>query len=192
MKPTVFPSYLLDDLFYYLQDRLAELVKGKKFLLVLDHFCTKEPIFWERLRLPLLEGAEGSRVLIMARNAGIWRGMTDPHFEQLQGLEKDDRQKLFNDITFPQANGDVDKKLKNISESIADICQGLPLATISLGELLKSETNVDNWKTICNETLSLENNSICPILRSLMPSYHQLNYESKQCFVLCSIFPENY
>lgn len=178
--------------FEHLQDRLAELVKGKKFLLVLDNFRAKESMFWERLHLPLREGAKGSRVLITAQNDGVSRGMTEPHLVQLQGLQKDDCRKLFSAIAFPPANGDVDQKLKGIRESIADSCQGSPLATIYLGKLLQSETNVDNWKAICKEMLRLENNSARPILRRLMKSSRQLNYESNRCFAFCSIFPDNY
>ncbi|XP_074569448.1 putative disease resistance protein RGA3 [Curcuma longa] len=179
-----------DQSFDHMQNHLKELVKGKRFLLVLDNFCSREAKFWESLCLPLLKGAKGSQVLITAQNDGVSRGMTKLHLVPLQGLQKDDCCKLFSAIAFPQANGDVDQKLKDISESIVDICQGSPLATISLGELVKSETNVDNWKTICNQML--ENNSACPILRSFMASYHQLDYQWKQCFAFCSIFPDNY
>ncbi|KAG6468862.1 putative disease resistance RPP13-like protein 1 [Zingiber officinale] len=179
--------------FSHLQNSLKELVKDKKFLLVLDNFCMKESMFsWERLSIPLMEGATGSRVLITAQNSGVPRGMINCHLVQLQGLQKDDSWKLFSDIAFPQANRDIYQKLKDIGESIVDICQGSPLAIISLGEVLKLEANVDNWQAICNEILRLENNSICPILRSFMTSYHQLNYESKQCFAFCSIFQNSY
>ncbi|XP_042441192.1 putative disease resistance RPP13-like protein 1 [Zingiber officinale] len=177
----------------HLQDCLKKCVKDKKFLLVLDNFWAEDFKFWEILRLPLLKGAKGSSVLITTQNKEVSRLVATMPLH-LEGLEMNDCLKLFTALAFPQAEEDVDQ-LKDIGERIVERCQGSPLATISLGKLLRSESNVDNWEIVLNEMLALEgsaNSSTRPILPSLMISYHHLNYQLKQCFTYCSIFPDNF
>lgn len=175
----------------HLQDCLKKFVKGKKFFLVLDNFWAEAFKFWDNLSLPLLEGAKGSSVLITTQSEEVSRRIANLHLVHLQGLQMDDCRKLFSALAFPQEKEGVDQ-LKDIGERIVDRCQGSPLATISLGKLLSSESNVDNWKIILDEMLVLEDNSTRQILPSLMISYHHLNYQLKQCFTYCSIFPDNF
>ncbi|XP_074573714.1 putative disease resistance protein RGA3 [Curcuma longa] len=175
----------------HLQDRLKKFVKGKKFLLVLDNFWAEDFKFWDNLRLPLLEGAKGSSVLITTQNEEVSRRVANMPSMHLEGLEMNDCRELFNAFAFPQAKEDVDQ-LKDIGEQIVGRCRGSPLAAISLGKLLSSETTVDNWEIVLDEMLALEDNKTPQILPSLMISYHHLNYQLKQCFTYCSIFPDNF
>ncbi|KAG6473662.1 putative disease resistance RPP13-like protein 1 [Zingiber officinale] len=178
----------------HLQDRLKKFVKGKKFLLVLDDVRVEDFKFWDNLQRPLLEGAKGSSVLITTQNGEVSRHMANMPLLHLKGLERDDCQKLFNALAFREAKENVDQ-LKDIGEQIVRRCQGSPLAAISLGKILGSETTVDNWEIALNEMLALEvspNSGIGPLLSSFMASYHQMNYQLKQCFTYCSIFPDNF
>ncbi|KAL6134492.1 hypothetical protein ACLB2K_066723 [Fragaria x ananassa] len=48
-----------------------ESVEGKRFLLVLDDMWTEDDTKWEPLRLALMSGAEGSRMLVTTRNEAV-------------------------------------------------------------------------------------------------------------------------
>ncbi|WOL12571.1 disease resistance protein RGA3 [Canna indica] len=174
-----------------LQHHLKGHVEGKKFLLVLDNFWAEDSSFWDSLRLPLLAGAKGSKVLITTRNEVVWRGMDTQDVIHLEGLEYDDCWKLLQDLAFPQSTGIVNEDLKEIGLEIVSRCQGSPLATKSLSTILYEKLDLEIWESIRDEMWALKEHGN-EILPSLMISYHHLNFQMKQCFAYCSVFPNDY
>lgn len=71
-------------------------------------------------------------------------------------------------------------------------CKGLPLAAKTIGALLRSKLDVDEWDKILKSELwdlSTDGGNILPALRL---SYKYLPSPLKQCFAYCSIFPKDY
>lgn len=54
-----------------LQNGLTQIISGRKFLIVLDDIWNENPIQWDALRMPLVSGGRGSRVLITTRNQKV-------------------------------------------------------------------------------------------------------------------------
>ncbi|KAL6327933.1 hypothetical protein AAG906_031277 [Vitis piasezkii] len=147
-----------------LQSKLRDILKGKRYLLVLDDVWTEKKSDWDRLRLPLRAGATGN----------------------------DDCWSLFKQIAFENRNADAHPELVRIGKEILKKCRGLPLAVKTIGGLLYLETEEYEWEMILKSDLwdfEEDENGILPALRL---SYNHLPEHLKQCFVFCSVFPKDY
>ncbi|KAL5777066.1 hypothetical protein ACOSP7_009992 [Xanthoceras sorbifolium] len=82
--------------------------------------------------------------------------------------------------------------LKEVGEKIVNKCHGLPLAAKTLGGLLRSNVNRNDWERILYSNiwdLPQERSDIIPALKL---SYHYLPPHLKQCFAYCSLLPKDY
>ena len=71
-------------------------------------------------------------------------------------------------------------------------CQGVPLAIISIGNVLHLEKTEHKWSYVKNNILEIatqQKNDIFPILKL---SYDHLPLHLKRCFAFCSMFPKDY
>ncbi|KAJ3682973.1 hypothetical protein LUZ60_013200 [Juncus effusus] len=172
-----------------LQQRLRKHLTSRRFLLVIDNLWEEHYQFWETLRVPLLSGQNGSKILITTRNERVLMPMTRSLTIHLKGLENKDCLRLLLNRAMPRKDYTHYETIVKIGEAIVEKCGGSPTAANSLGVLLHNK-DVEEWKSILNEMRVLEDNE--NILPSLQISYHHLPYHLKQCFVYCSIFPSGY
>ncbi|KAJ7947230.1 NB-LRR type disease resistance protein [Quillaja saponaria] len=174
---------------------LKERLKGKKFLLVLDDVWNENYDNWEILRRPFNYGAQGSKIIVTTRSKKVALIMqtTPPHY--LEHLSEDDCWLLFSKHAFGFfcfTDSNEYHVLEKIGREIVKKCGGLPLAAKTLAGLLRSKSDVKEWKNILKSdiwNLSEEESKIIPALRI---SYHYLPSNLKRCFVYCSIFPKDY
>ncbi|XVF22902.1 hypothetical protein REPUB_Repub12eG0210700 [Reevesia pubescens] len=175
-----------------LQVSLKEKLSGKKILIVLDDIWNEDYEQWEILRRPFIAGAGGSKILVTTRNEGVASIMATCGTYHLKELTNDDCLSLFTRHALGTLDFEGHPNLKKIGEEIVRKCKGLPLAAKTLGGLLRTKGNRDEWEVILKSKmwdLPEERSGILPALRL---SYHHLPFHLKRCFSYCAIFPKDY
>jgi hypothetical protein len=175
-----------------LQLRLKDCLMEKKFLLVLDDVWNETYNHWETLCKPFKYGAQGSKVIITTRSdrvVSVARAM--PH--HLMELPEKDCWSLFAKHAFHDGNSNAHEKLEVIGRKIIKKCGGLPLAVKTIGALLRSKPDADEWdKILRSELWDLSIDEIGNILPALRLSYKYLPSHLKRLFAYSSIFPKDY
>nr|XP_023919684.1 putative disease resistance RPP13-like protein 1 [Quercus suber] len=175
-----------------LQVRLNKSLVGRKFLFVLDDIWNENYLDWEVLRTPFKSGAYGSKLILTTRNesvASIARTVPTYH---LKHLTDEDCWLLFAKHAFGNEESKEHPELELIGKKIANKCKGLPLATKTLGGLLRSKLDSKEWLRILESNIWSFSGCKSNILPALILSYHYLPSHLKPCFAYCSIFPKNY
>ncbi|XP_026432194.1 putative disease resistance RPP13-like protein 1 [Papaver somniferum] len=176
-----------------LVNRVRENLQGKKFLLVLDDLWSEDIQQWERLKDPLLVGAQGSKILITTRNmqvAHVVKGGIPPY--RLEGLQEDKCWCIIEKRAFSPGGAEKTSNMTSIGKEISKKCSGLPLAAKFLGSLMHSKNKESDWLSIRETDVwnaQEGQNEIRPILKL---SYDNLSPHLKQCFSYCSIFPKGW
>uniref|UniRef100_A0A0D9Y0B7 NB-ARC domain-containing protein n=1 Tax=Leersia perrieri TaxID=77586 RepID=A0A0D9Y0B7_9ORYZ len=174
------PKDLLTSLMNQLQNTgtsLADILEGKKYLIVLDDLLfTAE---WDAIKLHFPAGETGSRIIVTTRHENV--------AEYCSGDQKENMYKL--DIL---ADTDAENLLM---KKILKKCGGLPLAIVTIGGFLASRPKVaSEWRKL-NDHINAElemNPELWDIRIVLNISYNGLPYYLKSCFLYLSIFPEDY
>ncbi|KAK1646527.1 hypothetical protein QYE76_064332 [Lolium multiflorum] len=172
-----------------LKKRIQHILENKKYLIVLDDVWEQEVYF--RIR-DALQNLQGSRILITTRKDHVAGISFSTHHLELQPLSKHDAFDLFCRRAFYNQKGHTcPKALEIIATSIVDRCHGLPLAIVTIGSLLSSRQRLDIWTQKYNQLRSeLSNNDHVRSILNL--SYHDLSDDLKNCFLYCSLFPEDH
>ncbi|XP_058765299.1 putative disease resistance RPP13-like protein 1 [Vicia villosa] len=175
-----------------LRVELKKNLRDKRFFIVLDDLWNDSCSDWEDLVSPLIYGKNGSRVIITTRHKKVAdAARTFPIFE-LDPLSDEDNWSLLSKCAF--GSGDFSETQKRnveaIGRKIARKCGGLPIAAKSLGGLLRSKVDPEEWIEVLNNDIwNLKDDNILPALRL---SYRYLSSQLKRCFSYCSIFPKDY
>lgn len=168
--------------------QLGKKIANKKFLLVVDGVWTEN--VWETfLEGPLQQGdRERSKVIITTRNKHVAKRFGAGHVHHMKRMSNSDAWKLLcQRASLSQADAD---ELKDIGKQIVKKCDGLPLAIRCIGRTLRGqEPTRHDWEKI-NRTafqdLSPEEQYIINM------SFQDLPSHMRQCFLYCSIFPEDF
>ncbi|XWS32494.1 hypothetical protein CRYUN_Cryun23aG0163300 [Craigia yunnanensis] len=175
-----------------LQVSLKEKLLGRKFLIILDDIWNQNYEQWDVLCGPFAAGAAGSKILVTTRNERVAAMVAMHAAYHLKELSNDDCLSLFTWHALRARNFDRHPNLKVVGEQIVKRCKGLPLAIKTLGGLLRTKVNRDEWEEILMSKiwdLPEERSGIIPALRL---SYHHLPSYLKRCFAYCAIFPKEY
>jgi len=182
----------LPDNMELLRGKLHEAIGRKRFLLVLDDVWNEEPRKWDDLK-PLLcssNGGSGSMIVVTSRNKQVASimGTIPPH--ELACLSEDDSWKLFTKKAFNNRGAqEQPDELVTFGRRIVNRCKGLPLALKTMGGLMSSMHQVQEWRTIAESNMGDTSNEVLSILKL---SYRYLSSEMKQCFAFCAVFPKDY
>uniref|UniRef100_A0A8N4IDS5 Disease resistance protein RGA2-like n=1 Tax=Elaeis guineensis var. tenera TaxID=51953 RepID=A0A8N4IDS5_ELAGV len=176
-----------------LEPMVREAVINKKFLLVLDDLWNQK-VWNDLLRNPLQSGATGSRVLVTRRNEGVALQMkaVAPHHKVELLSAEDGWTLLCKKVVLSGEEREIDH-LKDIGKEIVEKCGRLPLAIKTIGGVLSTKSrNKKNWEKVFKV---LSNNSWTGLPEESQPalylSYEDLPSHLKQCFLYCSLFPED-
>lgn len=135
-------------------------------------------------------GEAGGKIMITTRDERVALAMqTCFPIHYLKPLQSEDYWSLLAKHAFGPRNQREQSNLEVMGKEIAKKCDGLPLAAVALGCLLRTKLSEDDWNKIlkCN-IWDLANVKVQP---ALLLSYHYLPSPLKRCFAYCSIFPKN-
>lgn len=134
-----------------IRHHLKTIIKGQRFLIVLDDLWEENPEGLEKLRTLLQGGKSGSKIIATTRNEKVAKLMNESSAIELGALPDNHCWKLFRNKAFPHVNVDADKE--SIGRQIAQKCRGMPLAAISQGYLCQT---TDEWEAIRDSNIWAE------------------------------------
>ncbi|XP_034197961.1 putative disease resistance protein RGA3 isoform X2 [Prunus dulcis] len=169
-----------------LETAVRDVLRGSRFLCVLDDVWSQNHSQWEILRGWFSAGASGSAVILTTRNISIASFMTRGSIYCLEPLSEEVCWSIFGSLAFGYMTPKAE--LEEIGKQIVRRCGGLPLAIKTLGGLMRYKTQVHEWLSIMNNDI-WDNSDILAVLKL---SYDHLPAHLKQCFAYCSVFPKDY
>ncbi|XP_078151074.1 putative disease resistance protein RGA3 [Carex rostrata] len=173
--------------------KLGSLVKGKKIFLILDDVWEESQAVWEGLlRAPMSRGAHGSRLLITTRDERVTNGMRATKSHRVEKLSNDDGWSLLIKQVLPNGNENEIEDHRKMGMQIVEKCDGLPLAIKNIGGVLCTKGNSrENWQAILRSNVWSMKGLPGDVHRAIYLSYEDLPPPLKQCFIFCSLFPED-
>ncbi|GLT97681.1 hypothetical protein SLE2022_152350 [Rubroshorea leprosula] len=169
---------------------LGNLIKGKKFLLVLDDVWTEQYGRWDRLKLLLSSGSLGSKILVTTRKENVAKIMGCTTLCPVEQLSEEEGWSLFSKIVFFERSDS--ENLREIGRKIAGKCKGLPLALKTMGGLMLLKKTVKEWQSVLDSEIWELEVAEEGLFHPLMFSYYDLPSHLRQCFSYCAIFPKDY
>jgi hypothetical protein len=172
-----------------LQRKLLGLLQGKRYLLVLDDVWDDDQENWQRLRSVLACGGKGASILVTTRLPKVVETMGTVFAYYLSKLSDNDCLKLFKQRAF-RPNEKECANLVVIGNDIVKKCCGVPLAAITLGNLLRFKREEKEWLYVKESKLwSLRGEN--SVMAALRLSYLNLPVKLRQCFAFCALFPKD-
>ncbi|KAI3903025.1 hypothetical protein MKW92_033727 [Papaver armeniacum] len=185
-------------------DKLYELLKGKKYLIVLDDVWDIEA--WDGLKSSFPDEQNGSRVLLTTRHKSVANrasgSFNSANIHKLDVInEMEISWGLFLKNAFPWYGiVDAEQFVRSINavylgKEMVEKCCGLPLAVVVLGSLLSNEDITQNAWARVNKKASwhlshVDSDDFFKCSGILALSYDYLPYYLKPCFLYMSLFPE--
>uniref|UniRef100_K3Z292 BED-type domain-containing protein n=1 Tax=Setaria italica TaxID=4555 RepID=K3Z292_SETIT len=168
--------------------------RSKRFFLVLDDVTDcMDSYQWNELLSPLKSSQKkGNVIVITTRNLSVARRLGTVEPIKLVALKNDAFWLLFKACAFGDDNYERHPSLNIIGRQIAAKLKGNPLAAQTAGEVLKKHLTIDHWSTILKSEDQKSMLLNTGIMHALKLSYDKLPYHLQQCFLYCSIFPDNY
>ncbi|XP_030958464.1 putative disease resistance protein RGA3 [Quercus lobata] len=170
--------------------KIHDLIKDKKFFLILDDVWTEDSQKWEPFKLALENGVHGSRILVTTRKQRVAKIIGSALTINLKELSDEYCWMIFSKIAF--SNEEQRKYLEDLGKKLAIKCKGLPLAAKILGSLMRDKRSREQWNMISEngmwELEDFEKGNLAPLLLS----YYDLPSTMRRCFSYCAVFPKDY
>jgi disease resistance protein RPM1 len=175
-----------------LVEALRALLAHKRFFILLDDVWDADA--WFQLRTALPDSPNGSRIVITTRSREVAALGSTNRTIMLEPLPEHEAWSLFCSTAFRE---DADRvcphRLHHWASKILDRCYGLPLAIVSVGNLmaLKDKTEFA-WKNVYDSLAwDGQDHRIGQVSNILNFSIDDLPYHLKRCFLCCSVYPED-
>ncbi|XP_024952002.2 probable disease resistance protein At4g27220 [Citrus sinensis] len=160
----------------------------KQILIILDDV-------WARLDLNMIGVplGGGCRILVTTRRKQVCHSMECESQIPLNALVEEEGLALFKRNA---CVGDELPTLNDLAKEVARECKGLPLAIVTIGSALKGKP-IDEWNVVLKKMKNAKFVDVedvdADIYALLKLSYDYLKgEETKLCFLLCSLYPEDY
>ncbi|XP_037464496.1 putative disease resistance protein RGA3 [Triticum dicoccoides] len=179
-----------------LQKSIAQRIKSKRFLIVLDDIwkCDGEDQ-WKTLLAPFTKGeAKGSMLLATTRFPKVADMVKTVDPLELRGLEPNGFFIFFEACIFAEDNKPkhYEDEFAGIARKIANKLKGSPLAAKTVGRLLHKDLSQKHWNGVLEKHQWLKQQKNDDIMPSLKISYDYLPFDLKKCFSCCGLFPEDH
>ncbi|CDP19689.1 unnamed protein product [Coffea canephora] len=175
-----------------LQRKLQELLRGRRYLIVLDDVWNENPEEWEKLKSVLECGSKGSSIVMTTRMEKVATIMGTLQTYYLSSLSENECWSLFRQRAFGRQEAEEYPNLVVIGKEIVKKCGGVPLAAKALGGFLRFKREENEWNSVkCSEIWNLRQDTT-HILPALRLSYLNLPVELRGCFAYCAAFPKGY
>ncbi|KAA3453079.1 putative disease resistance protein [Gossypium australe] len=175
------------------QELWLRLKNEPRILIILDDIWESINLK-EKIGIPIGDDHKGCKVLLTTRRQQVCRAMDCQNVVQLGCLDDDEAWTLFEKKA--GLDGFSDDSIKTPAKKIVKKCGGLPIAIVPLASALKGKTHHEwqaAWRRLKDrrlteiEDVNEENAYVC-----LEASFDYLkNMETRTCFLLCSLFPED-
>ncbi|KAG0451237.1 hypothetical protein HPP92_026311 [Vanilla planifolia] len=174
-----------------LQPILKSAVFGKSVFLVLDDVWRAD-VWLSLLRNPLRSAEAMVRVLVTTRDENVAREMGAVHIHRVQQLSNDASWAMLCRKVFNEGQQEEISNVFDIGLLIVARCCGLPLAIKAIaGVLSKKGSNRKEWEKVLNNEAWSMSRLPEELRGALYLSFDDLPSPLKQCFVYCSLFPED-
>ncbi|XP_027181795.1 putative disease resistance protein RGA1 [Coffea eugenioides] len=175
-----------------LQRKLQELLRGKRYLVVLDDVWNENLEEWEKLKSVLECGSRGSSIIMTTRMEKVATIIGTLQTYYLLSLSENHSWSLFRQRAFGRQEVEEYPNLVVIGKEIVKKCGGVPLAAKALGGFLRFKRQENEWNSVkCSEIWNLPQDTT-HILPALRLSYLNLPVELRGCFAYCVAFPKGY
>ncbi len=170
------------------KDRLEEVFKQRRVFLVLDDV-------WEKQTFQSLDLAKGNEsvTLLSTRNEALFE-IASPEISKvhMRLLSEDDSWSLFCVHAFRPPSS-VPDELKELAQSMAQECAGLPLALKVIGGGMFGEKLPKQWELQLKKLTEsrMHEGPVEELYERLNVGYDLLSDRLKQCFHYFAAFPEN-
>ncbi|XP_078182378.1 putative disease resistance protein RGA3 [Carex rostrata] len=175
---------------------LESIIQEKKFLLILDDVWQETQAVWDDLLCaPMSAGAHGSQLLVTTRDEIVAKRMKATKLHWVDKLsDKDGWSLLIRQVIPNGIESEIqDPGFHEIGMQIVKKCDGLPLAIKSIGGVLCTKgITIGNWQSVLKSKVWSIDGLPEDVHHALYLSYEDLPPPLKQCFIFCSLFPEDF
>ncbi|KAJ0538920.1 putative P-loop containing nucleoside triphosphate hydrolase, leucine-rich repeat domain superfamily [Helianthus annuus] len=172
-----------------LGERVYRLLKGRKYLVVLDDIWDCK--VWNDLKMYFPDDKTGSRVIFTRRDVEM---NSDVHAARpahvLRLRTEGESWMIFLKKVF--RTGICPARLESLGYVISKKCEGLPLAISIAAGLLKNNLSFTWWRKIATSLRSFIVSDPSQYMDSLALSYNHLPPHLRPCFLYFGAFPEDY
>ncbi|KAM3223506.1 hypothetical protein ACQJBY_057082 [Aegilops geniculata] len=172
-----------------IDQRLKDLLRNKKTLIVLDDLWETDYFQLDQLKL-MLNVSSKMKVLVTTRSIDIARKICTVEPYMLDLMDNDMCWRIIKQNSGFESRADK-VQVEPAGQKIAKKCGGLPLAARALGFLLSGK-DLSDWEAMCNSYIWDEPFSDSTVLPSLKLSYNTLTPYLRLCFAYCGIFPKGH
>ncbi|CAD6342754.1 unnamed protein product [Miscanthus lutarioriparius] len=183
-------DYKQDETAGELSIKLATAVQDRSVILVLDDIWNQEA--WTNLLRTPLNTSPTTIILVTTRNDTVARaiGVQDVHRVEL--MSDDTGWELL----WKSMNINKETEVANLrgtGNEIVCMCGDLPLAIKVTASVLATKEKTENqWRQLISRSAWSMSNVPIELRGALYLSYDDLPWHLKQCFLFCSLYPEDY
>ncbi|CAO2201193.1 unnamed protein product [Urochloa humidicola] len=168
---------------------LLDSIRGKSVFLVLDNVTSSNVWCWDNLLCSPMERCLDAHVVVTTRSHDVLSQMNAVHVKEMHKLRDPDALELLMKRSF--RTKDEINVFSDVGAKIVRKCDGLPLAIKVIGGVLSSRSSKEEWERILESRWSVD--GLPKDLEGpLYLSYSDLSPQLKQCFLWCSLLPQNF
>ncbi|KAK8934315.1 putative disease resistance protein [Platanthera zijinensis] len=166
-------------------------VSGKSLFLVLDDVWRAD-VWVDLLRVPLQSTKTNVRILVTTRYEDVAREMEAARIHPVLHLSIESSWDMLRMRIFPDRQEELVNGLKQIGLQIVERCGGLPLAIKAIASVLaRKDPTRKEWEKVLRDDAWSTTKLPEELRGALYLSFTDLPSHLKQCFLYCSLHPED-